>query len=133
MARQIQLRDGQVVADCRIGRSIPMSSTQPRPPRSRLRPGDLLPVGTVGRRARRLRAGLSALGVAIGIAAIVGRGITRSSQAELLAQIDRLGTDLLTVANGRSIQGQEDPAAHPRRRHARPDRRGPPGRPDRPA
>jgi len=85
-----------------------MSSTQPPTPRSRLRPADLLPVGTVGLRARRLRAGLSALGVAIGIAAIVAvLGITRSSQADLLAQIDRLGTDLLTVTNGRSIQGQE--------------------------
>jgi putative ABC transport system permease protein len=85
-----------------------MSSTQPPTPRSRLRPADLLPVGTVGLRARRLRAGLSALGIAIGIAAIVAvLGITRSSQADLLAQLDRLGTDLLTVVNGRSIQGQE--------------------------
>jgi putative ABC transport system permease protein len=85
-----------------------MSRTHPPTPRSRLRPGDLLPVGTVGLRARRLRAGLSALGVAIGIAAIVSvLGITRSSQADLLAQIDRLGTDLLTVVNGRSIQGLE--------------------------
>jgi putative ABC transport system permease protein len=33
--------------------------------------------------------------------------ITRSSQAELLAQIDLLGTDLLTVVNGRSFEGQE--------------------------
>jgi putative ABC transport system permease protein len=85
-----------------------MSHTQPPTPRSRLRLGDLLPVGTVGLRARRLRAGLSALGIAIGIAAIVAvLGITRSSQADLLAQIDRLGTDLLTVTNGRSIHGQE--------------------------
>jgi putative ABC transport system permease protein len=85
-----------------------MSRTQPPTPRSRLRLGDLLPVGTVGLRARRLRAGLSALGVAIGIAAIVAvLGITRSSQADLLAQLDRLGTDLLTVTNGQSIQGQE--------------------------
>jgi putative ABC transport system permease protein len=80
----------------------------PATPKSRLRPADLLPVGTVGLRARRLRAGLSVLGIAIGIAAIVAvLGITRSSQADLLAQIDRLGTDLLTVVNGRSIQGQE--------------------------
>jgi putative ABC transport system permease protein len=77
-------------------------------PRSRLRAADLLPVGTVGLRARPLRAGLSALGVAIGIAAIVAvLSITRSSQADLLAQIDRLGTDLLTVVNGRSIEGEE--------------------------
>jgi putative ABC transport system permease protein len=77
-------------------------------PRSRLRSADLLPVGTVGLRARPLRAGLSALGVAIGIAAIVAvLSITRSSQADLLAQIDLLGTDLLTVVNGRSFEGQE--------------------------
>ncbi len=77
-------------------------------PRSRLRPGDLLPVGTVGLRARPLRAALSALGVAIGIAAIVAvLAITRSSQADLLAQIDQLGTNLLTVTNGHSLQGQE--------------------------
>ena len=76
--------------------------------RSRLRAADLLPVGTVGLRARKLRAGLSALGIAIGIAAIVAvLGITRSSQAALLAQIDQLGTNLLTVVNGRSLQGEE--------------------------
>ena len=85
-----------------------MTGANPSAPRSRLRPADLLPVGTVGPRARPLRAGLSALGVAIGIAAIVAvLSITRSSQADLLAQIDRLGTDLLTVVNGRSIEGQE--------------------------
>jgi putative ABC transport system permease protein len=76
--------------------------------RSRLRAADLLPVGTVGLRARKLRAGLSALGIAIGIAAIVAvLGITRSSQAALLTQIDRLGTNLLTVVNGHSLQGEE--------------------------
>jgi putative ABC transport system permease protein len=85
-----------------------MSRTRPPTPKSRLRLGDLLPVGTVGLRARRLRAGLSALGITIGIAAIVAvLGITRSSQADLLAQLDRLGTDLLTVTNGQSLQGQE--------------------------
>jgi putative ABC transport system permease protein len=85
-----------------------VTGAKPPAPRSRLRPADLLPVGTVGLRARPLRAGLSALGVAIGIAAIVAvLSITRSSQADLLAQIDLLGTDLLTVVNGRSIEGQE--------------------------
>jgi putative ABC transport system permease protein len=85
-----------------------MSGARRPAPASKLRPADLLPVGTVGLRARPLRAGLSALGIAVGIAAIVAvLGITRSSQAELLAQIDRLGTDLLTVVNGRSIQGEE--------------------------
>ena len=76
--------------------------------RSTLRVADLLPVGTVGLRTRRVRAALSLLGVAIGIAALVAvLGITRSSQADLLARIDRLGTNLLTVVNGHTIGGDE--------------------------
>ncbi|HEY7487886.1 MAG TPA: ABC transporter permease [Streptosporangiaceae bacterium] len=76
--------------------------------RSTLRMRDLLPVGTLGLRARRVRAALSGLGIAIGIAAIVGvLGITRSSQSQLLAEIDRLGTNLLTVVNGRDLNGAE--------------------------
>jgi ABC-type lipoprotein release transport system permease subunit len=78
------------------------------PPVSRLRSADLLPTGTLGLRTRRLRAALSGLGVAIGISAIVGvLGVTRSSQAHLLTQIDQLGTNLLTVANGRDLGGDE--------------------------
>jgi len=77
---------------------------------SRLRAADLLPVATVGLRTRRLRAALSVLGIAIGIAAIVAvLGITRSSQSDLLARIDRLGTNLLTVANGTTLSGEETP------------------------
>jgi putative ABC transport system permease protein len=77
-------------------------------PRSQLRPADLLALGTISFRSRRLRAGLSALGIAIGIAAIVGiLSITRSSEANLLAEIDRLGTNLLTVVNGQSLGGNE--------------------------
>ncbi|GAA1264586.1 ABC transporter permease [Planotetraspora silvatica] len=79
-------------------------------PRSRLRAADLLAVGTVGLRSRRVRAVLSMLGVAIGIAAVVSvLGITRSSQADLLARIDRLGTNLLTVVSGQSLAGSEVP------------------------
>jgi putative ABC transport system permease protein len=74
--------------------------------RSRLRPGDVLRVGGLGLRARRLRSGLSALGVSIGIAAIVGvLGISASSQADLLAQLDRLGTNLLSVGPGTQLGG----------------------------
>ena len=70
-------------------------------PRSTLRPADLLPLGTLGLRTRTVRALLSGLGIAIGIAAIVAvLGVTRSSQSHLLAQLDQLGTNLLTVANG---------------------------------
>jgi putative ABC transport system permease protein len=78
--------------------------------RSRLRVADLLPVATVGLRTRPGRAALSVLGVAIGIAAVVAvLGITQSSQADVLARLDRLGTNLLTVVNGRAVGGQEVP------------------------
>jgi putative ABC transport system permease protein len=76
--------------------------------RSRLLSRDLLPTGTIGLRSRRARAALSALGVTIGIAAIVSvLGITRSSESALLAEIDRLGTNLLTVVNGQNLTGGE--------------------------
>ena len=75
---------------------------------SRLRAADLVALAGLGIRIRRLRAALSALGICIGIAAIVGvLGITQSSQSDLVAQIDRLGTNLLTVQNGRSFNGAE--------------------------
>ncbi len=77
-------------------------------PSSRMRVADLLPVATAGLRTRPGRAWMSMLGVAIGIAAIVAvLGITRSSQADVLARIDRLGTNLLTVVNGRTAGGDE--------------------------
>ncbi|MFI1990596.1 ABC transporter permease [Actinoplanes sp. NPDC020271] len=76
--------------------------------KSRLRFADLLPVSTAGLRARPGRTSLSILGVAIGIAAMVAvLGVTRSSQADVLARIDRVGTNLLTVANGKTIRGAE--------------------------
>jgi len=72
----------------------------------RLRPKDGLRVVSVGLRARPLRAALSALGIAIGTAAIVAvLGLSASSQAGLLAEIDRLGTNLLTVEAGQSLTG----------------------------
>jgi putative ABC transport system permease protein len=68
--------------------------------KSTLRAADVLPTSTLGLRSRRMRSVLSGLGIAIGIASIVAvLGVTRSSQSHLLAQIDRLGTNLLTVAN----------------------------------
>lgn len=75
---------------------------------SRLRPSDVLAVGAIGLRTRRLRAALSGLGIAIGIASMVAvLGISASSQADLLATIDRLGTNLLTVAPGQSFLGED--------------------------
>jgi putative ABC transport system permease protein len=69
-------------------------------------PGDLLKVGAVGLRTRPLRAVLSALGIAIGIAAMVCVvGISASSRAELDRQLAALGTNLLTVAPGNTFTG----------------------------
>jgi putative ABC transport system permease protein len=73
----------------------------------RLSLADLARVASVGLRTRRVRAALSALGIAIGVAAIVAvLGLSASSQAGLLAEIDRLGTNLLTVTNGQTLFGQ---------------------------
>jgi putative ABC transport system permease protein len=83
---------------------------------SRLAPSDLARVASVGLRTRRLRAGLSALGIAIGVAAIVAvLGLSSSSQAGLLSQIEALGTNLLTVTNGQGLTGKtaELPLAAP--------------------
>jgi putative ABC transport system permease protein len=78
----------------------------PTIPRSRLLPADLLRVASVGLRTRRMRAALSALGVAIGIAAMVAvLGISESSKAGLVAQLNELGTNLLTVAPGQTFLG----------------------------
>ena len=69
---------------------------------------DGLRVAGIGLRARPLRAALSALGIAIGTAAIVAiLGLSSSSQAGLLAEIDRLGTNMLTVEAGQSLTGQD--------------------------
>jgi putative ABC transport system permease protein len=74
--------------------------------RRRLQPSDLTRLATVGLRTRKLRAGLSALGIAIGVAAIVAvLGLSASSQAGLLAEINQLGTNLLTATNGQSATG----------------------------
>jgi putative ABC transport system permease protein len=73
-----------------------------------LRPADVARVASVGLRTRPLRAALSALGIAIGVGAMVAvLGLSASSQAGLLAEIDRLGTNLLTVQNGESLGGDK--------------------------
>ena len=76
------------------------------PSPARLRPRDLAGLASVGLRTRKLRAGLSALGIAIGVAAIVAvLGLAASAQAALLTEIARLGTNLLTVSNGTTFSG----------------------------
>jgi putative ABC transport system permease protein len=74
---------------------------------TRLRWPDLARLAGVGIRTRKLRAALSALGIAIGVAAIVAvLGLSSSSSAGLLAEIDRLGTNLLTVTTGSNLFGE---------------------------
>ena len=92
----------------------PAAQVPPSP--ARLRPFDLAGLASVGLRTRKLRAALSALGIAIGVAAIVAvLGLAASSQAALLAEIQALGTNLLTVANGQTFGGAtaELPVAAP--------------------
>jgi putative ABC transport system permease protein len=73
---------------------------------SRLSRRDLLWVGSLGLRSRRVRASLSALGISIGIAAIVGvLGISQSNKADLLNELGQLG-NLLTVQPGSTVSGQ---------------------------
>src|SRR6266511_2051823 len=66
----------------------------PQPPP----PADAVRTSTVGLRTRRTRSLLSALGILIGIAAMIAvLGLSESSKSDLLAQLDRLGTNLLRV------------------------------------
>src|SRR5262245_33024036 len=88
-----------------------MISSAPAP--SRVHLAELLRLGSVGLRTRRVRASLSALGVAIGIAAMVAvLGVSASSSANLLAQLDRLGTNLLTVTAGTTFLGESATLPH---------------------
>lgn len=78
----------------------------PRP--ARLWPGDITRLGAASLRTRPLRAMLSSLGIAIGIAAMLAVvGIATSSGAELDRVLDRLGTNLLTATPGETLDGQK--------------------------
>lgn len=108
LPRRITIRDGAVVSDtAAIAASAP-SPVAPRTLRSRLLGRDALRLGTAGLRSRPARAVLSALGIAIGIAAMISVvGISASSQARLTAQLDALGTNLLTAQAGMSLFGEQ--------------------------
>jgi putative ABC transport system permease protein len=115
LPRQVRVLDGQVVSDTGRDRGVPEAPMDGAGDEGRgglsagggrLSLKDGLRVASVGLRARPLRAALSALGIAIGTAAIVGvLGLSSSSQAGLLAEIDRLGTNMLTVEAGQSLRG----------------------------
>ncbi|HEY1915795.1 MAG TPA: ABC transporter permease [Streptosporangiaceae bacterium] len=80
----------------------------------RLRPADLARLAGAGLRTRKLRAALSALGITIGVAAIVAvLGLSASSQAGLLTEIRALGTNLLTVSYSNDIPASTAPTVLP--------------------
>ncbi|MEU5613440.1 ABC transporter permease [Streptomyces sparsogenes] len=71
---------------------------------ARLRPGDFVRLGGTGLRTRPLRVLLSALGIAIGVAAMLAVvGISMSGRAEVDRRLDRLGTNLLRVSPSQSM------------------------------
>ncbi|HEV2362193.1 MAG TPA: ABC transporter permease [Acidimicrobiales bacterium] len=72
--------------------------------KSRLRVPDLFSLAWLGLRGRPVRAVLSAAGIALGVATVVGvLGISGSSRSQLIAEIDSLGTNMLTVTPGGSF------------------------------
>lgn len=76
-----------------------MTATRRRAPR--LSVGDSIRTALIGPRSRKMRTALSALGVAVGIAALTAiTGIAASNQAELLSKLDSLGADMLVVQPG---------------------------------
>lgn len=97
--------------------------------RSELKPArlslpDILRLGAVGLRARRARVVLSALGIAIGIATMVAVvGLSESSRADLMARLDRLGTNLLTAEASEDEKGM--PVKLPKNAVAMVERVGP--------
>jgi putative ABC transport system permease protein len=94
------------------------AATVTPPPRGRIAPArlpvsQLLGTALQGPRTRRLRAALSAIGIAIGIGAMVAVvGVSASAQANLLAEIDALGTNLLTVTPGQTFAGANEVLPH---------------------
>ena len=101
LPRRVDLRDGRIERDVMAGAS--MSGNRPSDSASE----SLLAAAGTGLRTRRLRAALSALGIAIGIAAMVAVLISSRSRADLLAQLDTLGTNLLRVTPGETFFGAE--------------------------
>lgn len=76
---------------------------------ARLPVRELFGTALAGLSTRRLRAVLSALGIALGIGAMVAVvGVSASTQAKLVAEIDALGTNLLTVTPGQTFLGNNE-------------------------
>ena len=104
--RRVAILDGRITADSEQPQEACMTATATTEPAAAAPTS--LRVGTIGLRARRSRTALTALGIAIGIAAMVAVvGISQSSRADVVAQLDALGTDLLRVAPGQTAFGEE--------------------------
>ena len=85
-------------------------------PRPRLRVRDVAALAVFGLRTRSQRSALSALGIAIGVATLVAvLGISQSSSAQLIDQLNRLGTNLLAATPTSLFGGQQPtlPAVSP--------------------
>lgn len=111
--RKVEMRDGRIVADSGLPGARHRSSEMSRRRRAavlrpaRLRPADIVRLGGTGLRTRPLRVFLSALGIAIGVAAMVAVvGISSSSRAEVDRKLDQLGTNMLRVAPGQTPEGE---------------------------
>ena len=82
-----------------------MTTTSLEP--AKLLPADIVRLAAYGLRARPLRVVLSALGIAIGIAAMIAVvGISTSSRAQLNQLLATLGTNLLSAGPGTSMFGE---------------------------
>lgn len=87
----------------------PPSADMTRQPPARLRVRDVLHLGAAGLRGRPTRVILSALGIAIGIAAMIAVvGISTSARADLARQLDQLGTNLLVATPADSAFSGQD-------------------------
>ena len=83
---------------------------------ARLRAADAVRLAAYGLRARPLRVVLSALGIAIGIAAMIAVvGISTSSRAQLNQLLSELGTNLLSAGPGTSMFGEAATSCRPSR------------------
>jgi putative ABC transport system permease protein len=90
-----------------MSRHSAASPAGPASSRSRMRATEAWPLAVLGLASRPARSILSALGISLGIATMVAvLGISQSSRAQLVAQIDALGTNLLTVTPGQGFSGQ---------------------------
>jgi putative ABC transport system permease protein len=86
--------------------TVPPGGPAARLQRAKLSVSDVGRVGSAGLRGRPLRVALSALGIAMGIATMITVvGISSSAKAQLLRQLDALGTGMLTIQPGQSFAG----------------------------